>query len=69
MGSKQQMNKIKPLLLGKQKTEKIAPSFEMPAKSKTRLKATRHCRYLLLSSIENYTCLVLNVCNMHALYT
>ena len=63
------MNKIKPLLLSKQKTEKIAPSFEMPAKSKTCLKAPRHCHYLLLSSIENYACLVLNVSNIHALYT
>ena len=55
--------------LENKRLKKNAPSFEMPAKSKTCLKAARHCHFLLLSSFENYTCLVLNVSNIHALYT
>ena len=37
--SQRQSNKIKPLCFSKQKTEKITLSFELPAISKTRLKA------------------------------
>ena len=61
-------NKIKPFLLSKQKTEKIAPSYELPAKSKRRLKAPTQI-LSLPSSSENYTSLVLTISKMHALYT
>ena len=44
------------------KTEKIAPSYQLPAKSKRRLKAPTLI-LLLLSSSENYTSLVLTISN------